>query len=415
MKSNIVSSIQSQVKTKPRLLNQLAKRIVLSKLESMNKGLLQIIDDDQIYEFGEPDKNDIKAKITVRDTSFYASLAFGGSVGVGEAYIRGDWDCNDLTSLVRLFLINRDVLDNVDKGVSSINGLINKCFHWLNKNTHQGSRRNIAAHYDIGNDLFKLMLDPTMMYSAAIYPEADSILEEASVNKMETLCQKLELTEDDHLLEIGTGWGGFAVYAASKYGCDVTTTTISNEQYHYAKQLIQDNNLEDKITLLKEDYRDLEGQFDKLVSIEMIEAVGLNHLDVYFDKCSSLLKPEGLMCIQTITIQDQRFEQAKNEVDFIQKYIFPGGSLPSVTAITQSLTRVTDMCVYELNDIGRHYARTLHDWRERFFKQENIVRNLGYDESFIRLWEFYLCYCEGGFLERSISTVHIVINKPYYR
>jgi len=415
MKTEISSTVQSQAKYKPRLLHELAKKIVLSKLESMHRGLLQIIDNSHIYQFGEANNSDIKATITVRDPSFYASLAFGGSVGVGEAYIRGDWDCNNLTRLVRLFVINRDVLDDVDAGVSSISAIFNKCFHWLNKNTRQGSRRNISAHYDIGNDLFKLMLDPTMMYSSAIYEHPESSLEQASIHKMETLCQKLKLTENDHLLEIGTGWGGFAVYAASHYGCQVTTTTISNEQYNYAQQLIRFNQLEDKINLLKEDYRDLQGQFDKLVSIEMIEAVGLEHLDVYFEKCSSLLKPEGIMCLQSITIQDQRYEQARKEVDFIQKYIFPGGSLPSITAITQSLTRTTDMCVYDIHDIGQHYAKTLRDWRERFFKHENKVRSLGYDERFIRLWEFYLCYCEGGFRERAISTVQAVISKPSYR
>jgi len=415
MKNNIVTSIQNQTKAKPRLLNQLAKRIVLSKLENMNKGLLQIVDDGHIFEFGDPGFSDLKSTITVRDASFYSSLAFGGSVGVGEAYVRGDWDCNDLTTLVRLFLVNRDVVDDVDKGSSKISAIINKCFHWYNRNTRTGSQRNISAHYDIGNELFELMLDKTMMYSSAVYAESDSSLEEASINKMERLCQKLELTEQDHLLEIGTGWGGLAIYAASHYGCQVTTTTISRQQYDYAHNLIIQNGLEDKITLLLEDYRDLQGQYDKLVSVEMIEAVGLEHLDIYFEKCSSLLKPEGLMCLQAITIQDQRYEQAKNEVDFIQKYIFPGGSLPSITAISEALTGSTDMSIYDIDDIGRHYGRTLHDWRERFFQSENRVRSLGYDESFIRLWEFYLCYCEGGFMERSISTIQAVISKPSYR
>lgn len=415
MKNNIVTSIQNQTKIKPRLLNQLAKRIVLSKLENMNTGLLQIVDDGQIFQFGEPDLSDLKSTITVRDASFYSSLAFGGSVGVGEAYVRGDWDCNDLTTLVRLFLINRDVVDDVDKGSSSFSAIVNKIFHWLNKNTRIGSQRNISAHYDIGNDLFELMLDSTMMYSSAVYENTECSLEEASINKMKRLCQKLELSEQDHLLEIGTGWGGLAIYAATQYGCRVTTTTISKQQYDYTKQLIIDKGLQDRITLLLEDYRDLQGQYDKLVSVEMIEAVGLEHLDVYFEKCSSLLKSDGLMCLQAITIQDQRYEQAKNEVDFIQKYIFPGGSLPSITAISQALTRTTDMSIYDIDDIGRHYASTLRDWRERFFQYENKVKKLGYDESFIRLWEFYLCYCEGGFLERSISTVQAVISKPSYR
>jgi len=415
MKNNIVTSIQNQIKTRPRLLNKLAKRIVLSKLECMSIGLLQIIDDGQIFQIGDQSSDNLKATVTVRDPSFYSSLAFGGTVGVGEAYVRGDWDCNDLTTLVRIILLNREVLDDVDKGSSSISAIMNKLFHWFNKNTRTGSRRNISAHYDIGNELFELMLDDTMMYSSAVYPDSDSSLEDASINKMHRLCEKLELSEDDHLLEIGTGWGGLAIYAATHYGCRVTTTTISKEQHDFVENLIKQKGLQDKITLLLEDYRDLQGHYDKLVSVEMIEAVGLEHLDVYFEKCSSLLKPEGLMCLQAITIQDQRYEQAKKEVDFIQKYIFPGGSLPSITAISQALTRATDMSIYNIDDIGRHYARTLHDWRERFFQHENKVKKLGYDESFIRLWEFYLCYCEGAFIERSISTVQAVISKPSYR
>ena len=415
MKNNIVTSIQNQIKSRPRLLNKLAKRIVLSKLEYMSIGLLQIVDDEQMYQIGDQSTDDLKAIVTVRDPSFYSSLAFGGSVGVGEAYVRGDWDCNDLTTLVRIILLNRDVLDDVDKGSSSINAIINKLLHWFNKNTRTGSRKNISAHYDIGNELFELMLDDTMMYSSAVYADSKSSLEDASINKMHRLCEKLELCEADHLLEIGTGWGGLAVYAATHYGCRVTTTTISREQHDFADNLIKEKGLQDKITLLLEDYRDLQGHYDKLVSVEMIEAVGLEHLDVYFEKCSSLLKPKGLMCLQAITIQDQRYEQAKNEVDFIQKYIFPGGSLPSVTAISQALTRATDMSIYDIDDIGRHYAMTLHDWRERFFQHESKVLKLGYDQSFIRLWEFYLCYCEGAFMERSTSAIQAVISKPSYR
>ncbi|MCW8956122.1 MAG: cyclopropane-fatty-acyl-phospholipid synthase family protein [Gammaproteobacteria bacterium] len=415
MKMDIVSSIDSYTRFNPRVLNQLAKRIVLSKLDCISRGWLQIVDEDRMYQFGHPETSSLKATITVRDASFYRSLAFAGSVGVGEAYVQGDWDCDDLTSLVRIFLENRAVLDTIDNGTSTISAIFNKCIHWLNKNTRSGSRRNIAAHYDIGNDLFELMLDKTMSYSAAVYPDQQSSLEKASLNKMELLCQKLELTSADHILEIGTGWGGFAVYAAKNYACHVTTTTISRQQYEYASELIKRQGLEDKIELLLKDYRDLDGQYDKLVSIEMIEAVGLNNLNAYFKKCSNLLKPEGLMCLQSITIEDQRYEQSRREVDFIQKYIFPGGGLPSITAITNSLTQATDMRINTICDIGIHYARTLHDWRERFFNHEHKVRSLGYGESFIRLWEFYLCYCEGGFLENSISTVHAVLAKPGYR
>jgi len=415
MKMNIVSALQNKIKVNSVSFNQLAKIIVLSKLEHLNKGMLQIIDDDQVFGFGNSDLSPLKATITIRDASLYSSLAFGGSVGVGEAYVKGVWDCNDLTSLVQIFLLNRDVLDNVDKGTSNLSGVFNKIFHWFNKNTKDGSKKNISAHYDLGNPLFELMLDKTMMYSSAIYPNHNASLEEASVYKLDQICKKLDLKADDHLLEIGTGWGGLSAYAAKHYGCRITTTTISKEQYDYSSALFKEQGLDDNITLLLEDYRDLEGQYDKLVSVEMIEAVGLENLNTYFQKCSSLLKPEGLMLLQSITIEDQRFEQAKREVDFIQKYIFPGGSLPSLTAITASLTAVTDMRVTGLDDIGLHYAKTLKDWRERFFKQETQVRKLGYDDLFIRLWEYYLCYCEGGFIENSISAVHIVIIKPAYK
>jgi len=414
MKNNIISAIQNQLRVNPTIFKQIAKRIVLSKLEKMNQGLVQIVDGHEIYQFGNPEVTSVKAVITVRDVSFYSSLAFGGSVGVGESYVRGDWDCNDLTSLVRVVLMNRNVLDRFDSGASSFSGVFNRLFHWLNKNTINGSRNNIAAHYDIGNDLFKLMLDKRMMYSSAVFPADDSDLDTAATYKLERICQKLNLTDSDELLEIGTGWGGFAIYAARNYGCHVTTTTISQEQYSYASEQIKLEGLQDKITLLLDDYRDLQGQYDKLVSIEMIEAVGLDNMDVYFSQCSNLLKPGGLMCLQSITIEDQRYEQAKKEVDFIQKYIFPGGSLPSITAISNSVTRSTSMVMLDLDDIGLHYANTIRHWRERFFKNEMQVYKLGYSESFVRLWEFYLCYCEGGFTERSISTIHVLMRKSAY-
>lgn len=415
MKTNIIPNIQNQLKIKPGILDGIAKRIVMYKFNELEQGRLIVIDNNDMHQFGDLSLNPLKATITVRNPSFYSSLAFGGSVGVGEAYFQGDWDCDNLTSLIRIFLVNRDALDKIDNGSSFLKGMLNKVFHWFNKNNRQGSRRNISAHYDIGNDLFKLMLDENMMYSSAVYTDDQCSLETAAINKIERLCQKLQLDEDDHLLEIGCGWGGFAVHAVKKYGCRVTTTTISQEQYKYTRQLIKRQGLEDKIELLFEDYRDLTGKYDKLVSIEMIEAVGLENLNTYFNKCSSLLKPDGLMCIQAITIEDQRYEQARREVDFIQKYIFPGGSLPSITAMSNSITNSTDMRIYDIDDIGLHYAKTLKHWKERFFKNEMEVYKLGYNEVFVRLWEFYLSYCEGGFQERAISTVHLLLTKPKFK
>lgn len=415
MKTNIIPASQTQLRETPRLLDQIAKRAVLSKLDKITRGQIQIIDNNQIHEFGDAELNPLKVIVTVRNPSFYSSIAFGGSVGAGEAYFQGDWDCDNLTHLVRLLLINREVLDNMDSGLSKLQALINQFFHWLNRNTRRGSRRNIAAHYDIGNDLFSLMLDKSMMYSAAIYSDDACTLEQASFNKLDRICKKLELKAGDHVLEIGTGWGGFALHAAKYYGCHVTTTTISQEQYKFAQQRIESEGLTDKVQLLLRDYRDLDNQYDKIVSIEMIEAVGLDNLGTYFKKCSDLLKPDGMMCLQAITIADQRYEQAKREVDYIQKYIFPGGSLPSITAMAGAINRNTDMRIFHLEDIGPHYARTLKDWRERFFKHETQIRKLGYNDAFIRLWEFYLCYCEGGFMERSIGTVHLLLTKPECR
>lgn len=414
MKSSIIPQSQTQTREQARLIDQIARRGVMSLLSRLHTGHLQLIDGQQRLDFGQPDAT-LKAVVTVRNPGFYSSLAFAGSVGAGEAYFQGDWDCDNLTSLVRILLINRQVLDSMDSGIGKLMAPLNKLLHWVNRNSRRGSERNIAAHYDIGNSLFKLMLDSNMMYSSAIYTEQHNTLELAATHKLDVICQKLQLRQNDHIIEIGTGWGGFAIHAARNYGCHVTTTTISQQQYNYAQQRISELGLENKITLLQQDYRDLTGQYDKLVSIEMIEAVGQENLDNYFSKCCKLLKADGVMCIQAITIADQRYDQALSEVDFIQKYIFPGGSLPSITAMTESLTRSSDMTIYQLNDIGADYARTLRDWRERFFQHESHIRELGYNEAFIRLWEFYLCYCEGGFMERAISTVHLLATRPGFR
>jgi len=415
MKLNIIPASQIQLRQSPRILDHFAKRIVLSKLNHIKKGFLTIIDDSQIYEYGTMDSHKLNTVITVRSPSFYSAVAFNGSIGAGESYFLGDWDCDNLTNLVRLLLVNRNVIDTMDSGFSRLQTMIHQVFHWFNRNTLKGSRRNIAAHYDIGNDFFDLMLDSRMMYSSAIYRNEHNTLEKAAVYKLDHICQKLQLTKSDHLLEIGTGWGGMAIHAAKYYGCHVTTTTISEEQYKYVQNKIKEENLDDKITLLFLDYRKLTGQYDKLVSIEMIEAVGLNNLALYFKKCSSLLKHQGLMCLQAITIADQRYEQAKKNVDFIQKYIFPGGGLPSISAMSNAISSETDMQIYNLEDIGLHYAQTLRDWRERFFHNETLIKKLGYNDTFIRLWEFYLCYCEAGFMERSISTVQLTLTKPECR
>ena len=375
-----------------------------------------VVEGDESRSFGRCSADfPITATIRVQSPNFYSDIAFGGSVGAGESYINGNWECAELESLVQILLRNRDVLDDVDSGTALLTIPLRKAFHWMNRNTKRRSRRNIAAHYDLGNDFYRLWLDREMMYSAACYAAPETTLEEASVAKLDLICRKLDLSASDSVVEIGTGWGGFALHAAKHYGCHVTTTTISAEQHDYARGRIEAEGLSDRITLLRKDYRDLDGQFDKLVSIEMIEAVGHEFLDTFFAKCGSLLKPHGQMLLQAITVADQRYEKAKRTVDFIKRYIFPGGFLPSVTAMLQSMTRVTELRVIDLEDIGLHYARTLRDWRSRFFNRIDEVRALGFSDEFIRMWEFYLCYCEGAFLERAIGNVHLHAIAPKAR
>jgi cyclopropane-fatty-acyl-phospholipid synthase len=287
--------------------------------------------------------------------------------------------------------------------------------HYLNRNTLQGSKKNIAQHYDLSNDFFSLFLDPTMMYSSGIYKSRSMSLENASLNKLDIICHKLHLKRTDKIIEIGSGWGGFAIYAATKYGCHVTTTTISKQQFKYVKSKIKKLKLEKKVTVLFKDYRDLSGSYDKLVSIEMIEAVGHQYYNSYFQVISNLLKDDGEALIQAITIRDQRYKQAIKSIDFIQKYIFPGSCIPSLTAIQNSLTDSTDMVINQVDDIGHHYAITLRQWRKNFNANINEIYKLGFDKSFSRMWIFYLCYCEGGFMEKAISDLHIHITKPRYR
>lgn len=400
---------------KRSLLASLGRRLLFAQLGKLQHGELIIVDDTGKHHFGQRSAEALSAVIHVDHPQLYADVAFGGSVGAGEAYIRGLWRCDDLVSLVRLFVLNRDVLNGMDSGWAWLSKPFLKLFHFWNRNSKAGSARNIAAHYDIGNELYKLMLDDTMAYSCGIFRTEHATLREASVEKFDTACRKLQLKPTDHLLEIGTGWGGMAIHAVKNYGCRVTTTTISKQQYDLAKQKVSAAGLQDRITLLLDDYRDLQGQYDKLVSIEMIEAVGANYLDTYLGKCASLLKPDGAMLLQAITLQDQFYKQVLKSVDFIQRYIFPGSFIPSVNAISNSMTRVTDFKITHLEDFGPHYAITLHHWRERFLESLPEVRKLGYSDSFIRMWEYYLCYCEGGFMERQLGLAQVLFTKPGYR
>jgi cyclopropane-fatty-acyl-phospholipid synthase len=412
-KASILPSDTSIPDSSHTFLTSLGRSLLFAQLKKITQGQLTLIDSQGTHHFGQPNTDHpLHATLHVKHPQLYADAAFGGSVGAGEAYIRGLWSCDDLVSIVRIFVINRDVLNGMDSGWSFISQPFLKLFHFWNRNSKAGSARNIAAHYDIGNELYELMLDETMAYSCGIFDSPETTLHQASIAKFEAACRKLDLQPTDHLLEIGTGWGGLAIYAAQHYGCRVTTTTISTQQYALAKAKIEAAGLSDRITLLQQDYRQLRGQYDKLVSIEMIEAVGAQYLDTYLSSCSKLLKPEGAMLLQAITIRDQLYAQALKSVDYIQRFIFPGSFIPSVNAISQSLNKVTDLKIYNLEDIGPHYATTLRFWRERFFAHIEKVKALGYSESFIRMWEYYLCYCEGGFTERQLGVVQILLTKP---
>jgi cyclopropane-fatty-acyl-phospholipid synthase len=411
------ASIQTWKLAKKSFFADFYKNILLKRLSGIVDGQIQIITPSETIVLGK----DISAQhiseplcvqIKVVQKDFFAAIVLGGSVGAAESYMQGDWTCNDLTSLVRILVRNSALLDEMEGGLASLAAVVMRSAHSLRKNTRSGSRKNIAEHYDLGNDLFEHFLDKDwMMYSSALYKTADDTLEQAQARKLQSLCEKLHLSSVDHLLEIGTGWGGCAVYAAQHYGCRVTTTTISKEQYYLAIERVNKAGLENKITVLLEDYRDLQGSYDKLVSIEMVEAVGHQFVGEYFNCCSNLLKEDGIAVIQAITIEDHRYEQALKSVDFIKRYIFPGSFIPSVSVLTNAAGN-SQLRLNKLEDIGYSYALTLREWRKRFMKDLEAVKAQGYSDEFIRMWEFYLCYCEGGFIERSISDVHMQFVKP---
>ena len=398
--------------------SSILRGLVDGRLGRIRGGRLTIEDSSGLRALGalDGDPDPIEAVIRVRDDrAFYRAVAFGGSVGAGESYMDGAWESDDLTAVIRLLARNRDVLNGVEGGLARLSAPLRKLYHVARENTPGGSRRNIAAHYDLSNDFFRTFLDETMMYSCGIFERPDSTLHEASVAKLDAICSKLQLRPEHHVVEIGTGWGGFAIHAATRYGCHVTTTTISQAQHDVAVERVREAGVEDRVRVLLHDYRDLTGTYDRLVSIEMIEAVGHRYYDTFFRKCSDLLAPDGMMLLQAITIADQAYERALHEVDFIQRYIFPGSCIPSVAAMTRSVAKATDMRLYHLEDIGPHYARTLAEWRKNVERNRDNILELGFDERFLRMWEFYLCYCEGGFEERAIGDVHMLLTKPRCR
>lgn len=397
-------------------IDGLSKGLLFSLLGRLRRGRLAIRDGQDRATFGERTADaDLEAEITVHHPRFYSRTVFGGSVGAGEAYMAGLWSADDLAAVFRIILLNQDLFMGLDRGLARLKAPLYKLFHLLRRGSKKRSRQNITAHYDLGNDFYALFLDETMAYSCAVFERENSTLKEASLAKFERISRKLSLCAGDHVIEIGTGWGGFAIHAAKTYGCRVTTTTISKAQHALARERIREAGVQDRVTLLLEDYRDLKGTYDKLVSIEMIEAVGHRYLDTFFRCCSHLLKETGEMLIQAITIADQAFDRHKKEADFIKRYIFPGSCIPSVTAMGISIAAATDLRLVHLEDITPHYARTLRNWRERFFENIDKVRALGYSETFIRMWEFYLSYCEAGFQERYLGDVQMLFAKPRCR
>ena len=392
-------------------LSRIGRHILFSKIKNLKGGGLVIHENGHQWQFGKASNSDLH-HLTVNNPQFYSNVVFGGSLGAAESYVLGEWATDDLIRLLRFFLQNADALQSLDSGLGKILDPFHKVYHRLRTNSLSGSRLNIAAHYDFGNDFFAKFLDPTMMYSSAYFERDDMTLEEASYSKIDIICRKLELGASDHLVEIGCGWGAFSVYAAKNYGCSVTTTTLSREQYRMTKKRIQQAGLEGRVTVLLEDYRNLSGKFDKLVSIEMIEAVGWQRYPNFFSKCSSLLKPEGQMLLQSIVIEDQRYEVAKRHVDFIKRYIFPGGCLPSTTILSTTATAHTDLRLSHLEDMTHHYIKTLVEWRTRFIDAHDYYLSRGYDNAMIRMWGYYFCYSVAGFRERRTGVVQLVFDKP---
>jgi len=387
------------------------KRILFKKLKGLKTGELTIIDGSEMHVFGMP-KSELKATLTVSSQEFYVFLGSGGTNGAAEAFTAGYWSADNLVQLIQLIIRNKKTMEGLESGLARLTNPITKIIHRFRQNTLKGSKSNILAHYDLSNDFYKLWLDSTMTYSSGIFSNKKSSMQDASIEKLDRLCRKLNLNSDDHVLEIGTGWGSFATHAAKNYGCKVTTTTISDNQFNYVAELISKESLDSKITLLNKDYRVLEGTFDKVVSIEMIEAVGSDFVPGFFEKASSLLQKNGLMALQGITYNDPDFDAYKNSVDFIRKYIFPGSCLISAPQVEKAIKEKTDLIMVDSEDITLHYARTLEIWRKDFEKVLPQVRELGFSDPFIRIWIFYLVYCEAGFLENLIGDFQFIFAKP---
>ena len=407
-----VDTLAEKIKTptKATFLTSVFKNGLKKKLGHLNVGCISVVDGVDKFSFGDTG-SELRVNVQVHSQEFYVMTGSGGAMGIAEAYILGYWTSDDVVMLMRIILKNRSILLSLNNGFAKILSPINKLIHRSRQNTLKGSKENILAHYDLSNDFYKLWLDPTMTYSCAYFKDTNTTLEDASIEKLDRMCRKLNLSEKDNILEVGTGWGSFSIHAAKNYGCSITTTTISDAQYEYAKARVVEEGLESKINVINKDYRKLDGQYDKIVSIEMIEAVGYEYISEYFKKLSSLLKPDGLMALQGITYNDQNFDTYKDSVDFIKKYIFPGSCLISISQIIDVIKNKTDLSMIDMEDITRHYAETLNRWRKNFMSVLPEVKEMGYSKAFINMWEFYFLYCEAGFLERNIGDVQMVFAK----
>jgi cyclopropane-fatty-acyl-phospholipid synthase len=393
------------------LLAGLARRLVLGRLGAVTEGDLSVVEGGETSRFGRHG-DPLRATITVHDPRFWGAIAGGGTNGAAEAFMEGWWSADDLVAVVRIAARVGGGAAGLEAGRLSIAQGVARAAHALRRNTRRGARRNIEAHYDLGNDFYALFLDETMSYSAAIFERPDATLREASEAKIDRACRRLGLGPGMRLLEIGSGWGALAIHAAQHYGCRVATTTLSRQQHALAMERVRAAGLEGRVEVLLEDYRDLRGTYDRVDSIEMIEAVGWEYYEPFFRACADRLAPDGLALVQTITIKDREYERAKREVDFIKKHVFPGGCIPSVGALVDAAARGGDLGLVGLEEIGLHYAQTLRAWRERFLARRAEARALGYGERFLRLWEYYLAYCEGGFLERYIGNAQMLFAKP---
>lgn len=394
-------------------MDRFFRRAVLAKLRRLSRGSIRWIDGfgEETCGTSDPDAGPPPV-LRIHDASAYREMALGGSVGAGESYMDGLWDTDDLPGLMRLMAADRESLDALETGLGRLRAPLRAILHRMRRNTRHGSRENIRAHYDLSNEMFALFLDPTMTYSCAVFESPETTLQDAQLAKYDRIARKLALRPEHHVVEIGTGWGGFAIHAARRYGCRVTTTTISREQHRVARERVERAGLGGLVRVLDRDYRDLDGTFDRLVSIEMVEAVGHDFLDDFARRCGALLRADGVCAIQAITIADQHYARAVREVDFIKKHIFPGSFIPCVSRLVSAFAGQTRLIVRDIEDIGLHYAKTLRFWRERFRARSGRLAALGFDERFQRMWEFYLAYCEAGFAERLLGTVQLIAAGP---